>query len=273
MLIRQLAIIGGLVALAACGGSPEGPSPTPQSLRITPSVDLIRIKASETLIAVTTSTGGAESNATATWTSDTPAVAQIDANGRVTGQASGSSMITARANGLSATTTLRVVPDYHGRWEGTTRVTACADEGDFRTLCDDVAGGGVPLVTSVTQTRDALSADVDFDGAKGRISTSVQPNGRFVTTRQLTLTIEDITFEVGLLEWDTTTTDNQLMTGRYRLEIRHSLLTGFWRLDGDFAAVQKTSGTPGLVAVDGISHKSTRARLFGRLSSAASRRK
>ena len=89
----------------------------------------------------------------------------------------------------------------------------------------------------------------------------------------MTLTIEDITFEVGLLEWDTTTTDNQLMTGRYRLEIRHSLLTGFWRLDGDFAAVQKTSGTPGLVAVDVISHKSTRARLFGRLSSAASRRK
>ena len=256
---------------AACGGSSPGPSAVPQSLAISPALDLLRIKASETLSAAVTASNGQQTPATATWSSDAPAVASIDANGRITGQASGNATISAQASGLRAAVTLRVVPDYHGRWEGMTRVTGCADEGDFDTLCDEVLGGGLPLSTSITQTRDAVTADVDFDGAQGRISTTIQSSGRLVTTGQLTLTIEGLAFDVALSEWDTTSVDNQSMTGRYRLEVRHARLTGFWRLEGEFVSIQKTSGTPGVASLTGISGRQS-SRLFSRLPRIAGRK-
>lgn len=263
MRIGQWLVVAGLMVSAACGGSSSpGPSAVPQSLAISPAVDLLKIKASETLSAALTASNGQQTPATATWTSDAPSVASIDANGRVTGQASGNATISAQASGLRQTVAVRVVPDYHGRWEGITRVTGCADEGDFDTLCDDVVGGGLALRASITQTRDAITADVDFDDAKGRITTTIQSNGRLVTTGQLALTIEGIAFDVALSEWDTTSVDNQSMTGRYRLEVRHALLTGFWRLEGDFVSIQKTSGTPG---VGSMAVRPSPSRLFSRL--------
>jgi hypothetical protein len=261
---------------AACGGSPTGPGGTvsgSQSLTISPGVDLLRIRASETLSAALTANNGQPTPTTATWTSDAPAVASIDANGRITGQASGNATISAQASGLRATVTLRVVPDYHGRWEGITRVTGCADEGDFDTLCDEVVGGGLPLSTSITQTRDAVTADVNFDDATGRISTMIQSSGRLVTTGQLTLVIEGVAFDVALSEWDTTSVDNQQMTGRYRLEVRHALLAGFWRLEGELVSIQKTSGTPGVASMAAISGRQSPSRLFSRLPRVAGRRK
>jgi hypothetical protein len=272
MRIGQWLVVAGLLISAACGGSSSpGPSAVPQSLAISPRIDLVKIKAFETLSAALTASNGQQTAATATWTSDAPAVASIDANGRVTGQGSGSATIAAQASGLRDTLPVRVVPDYHGRWEGMTRVTGCADEGDFDTACDEVVGGGLPLSTSITQTRDAVTADVDFDGARGRISTTIQSSGRLVTTGQLTLTFEGIAFDVALSEWDTTSVDNQAMTGRYRLEVRHALLTGFWRLEGDFVSIQKTSGTPGVAAMSGISGRQSSSRLFSRLPRIAGR--
>lgn len=272
MRIGQRVVVAGLLVSWGCGSSPPGPSPLPQTLAISPAVDLLRIRASETLSAALTASNGQQTPATATWTSDAPAVASVDASGRVTGQTSGSATIAAQASGLRATVTLRVVPDYHGRWEGITRVTACADEGDFDTLCDEVVGGGMPLSTSITQTRDAVTADVNFDDATGRISTTIQSSGRLVTTGQLTLVVEGISFDVALSEWDTTSTDNQLMTGRYRLEVRHALLTGFWRLDGELVSIQKTSGTPGVASMTGVSGRQSPSRVFSRLPIVARRK-
>ena len=276
MRIAHWLALGGLMASAACGGSPTGPGgngPAAQSLTLSPGLDLLKIKASETLSAALTSANGQQTPTTATWTSDTPAVASVDASGRVTGQASGNATISAQASGLRQSLTLRVVPDYHGRWEGFTRVTGCADEGDFDTLCDEVVGGGLPLSASITQTRDAITADVNFDDAKGRISATIQSSGRLVTTGQLTLTIDGIAFDVALSEWDTTSVDNQSMTGRYRLEVRHARLTGFWRLEGEFVSIQKTSGTPGVRSTTGISGRPSPSRLFSRLPWVAGRGK
>jgi hypothetical protein len=94
---------------------------------------------------------------------------------------------------------------------------------------------------SFMQDRDAVSGEVDFDGAHGPVSTSIQIDGRLVMSSMLTLTIEDITLDVRLAEWDTASTDNQRMAGRFRLEIRHPLLAGSWTLNGELARLQKTS--------------------------------
>jgi len=112
---------------------------------------------------------------------------------------------------------------------------------------------------------------VNFDDDRGRISTTIQSSGRLVTTGQLTLTIDGIAFDVALQEWDTTSVDNQAMTGRYRLEVRHALLTGFWRLEGEFVSIQKTSGTPGVTSLAGISGRQLPTRLFSRLPRVAAR--
>jgi hypothetical protein len=137
-----------------------------------------------------------------------------------------------------------------------------------------VTGGGLPLTLSITQNRDAISGDVDFDGARGPVSTSVQVDGRLVTSGSLTLVVDGITFDVALSDWDTATTDNQRMTGRFRLDVRHALLSGFWRLEGDLASIQKTATTPTAT----LSHPTgtTRAApgpLSGRLKQIARRRR
>jgi hypothetical protein len=185
---------------------------------------------------------------------------------------SGATTITAQVDGMSATITVRVVPDYHGHWEGLTRVTDCTDDGDFSDLCAEVIGGALLLSTSISQTRDAVAVDLDFDGAKGRVSTTIQPNGRLLMSGPLTLTIDGIVFEVSLEEWDTTSADNQSMTGRYRLEVRHALLNGSWKFQGELATVEKISGTPGLSASIAPTSGATRERLFGRLRQATRRK-
>jgi len=278
-MIKKLSLAAAsLVVMAGCDKGPTSPTPqvssSPVSISITPATDLLKIKSFESFAATTTSANGTPRVATATWSSDNPAIASVDGGGRVTGNASGRAEITAQADGLRAIVNLRVVPDYHGRWEGGTRVTACTAEGDFRGACTDVIGGSLPLTLSVAQNRDVISGDVDFDGARGPVSTSVQVDGRLVTTGSLTLVVDGIAFDVALSDWETATTDNQRMTGRFRLDVRHALLSGFWRLEGDLASVQKTATTPGATLSEPAgSRRTVPGPLSGRLQQIAKRRR
>jgi hypothetical protein len=231
--------VAALALVAGCGKSPTAP-PAAVSLVISPAVDLIRIKASESFT-VTASGNGAPRAIAASWSSDNPAIASVDVSGRVTANTSGRATLTAAAEGVRATHTLRVVPDYQGQWDGVTRVVACTADGDFQGACDGIVGGGPRIRLSFTQDRDAVSGEVDFDGAHGPVSTSIQIDGRLVMTSTLSLTIEEITFDVALAEWDAASTDNQRMAGRFRLEIRHPRLAGSWTLNGELATLLKTS--------------------------------
>ena len=60
-----------------------------------------------------------------------------------------------------------MIPDDHGPWDGMTRLTACTVEGDWNGACDDLLGSGLPMTLAVTQARDAISGDVDFDVREG----------------------------------------------------------------------------------------------------------
>ena len=233
--------VAALALVAGCGKSPTAPPPPAVSLVMSPSVDMIRIKATESFSVTTSSGNGGPRVVSASWTSDNPAVASVEASGRATANASGRATLTAAAEGARATHTLRVVPDYQGQWDGVTRVVACTADGDFQGICDGLEQGGPPIRLSFRQDRDAVSGEVDFDGAHGPVSTSIQIDGRLVMSSMLTLTIEDITLDVTLAEWDTASTDNQRMAGRFRLEIRHPLLAGSWTLNGEIARLQKTS--------------------------------
>jgi hypothetical protein len=270
-------VVAGLVTMTGCDGGPTNPTPQPSSvavaISIAPATDLIKIKSSESFSATTTSANGTPQAATATWSSDNPAVASVEPAGRTTGNASGRATISAQVEGLRATINLRVVPDYHGRWQGVTRLTGCTAEGDFAGACADAIGGDLALTLAVSQNRDAIAGDVDFDGARGPVSTSVQVDGRLVTTGALTLAVDGITFNVALSEWNTATTDNQRMTGRFGLDIRHPLLSGFWRLEGDLASIQKTAGTPTATLHDQASAGQSAGSLARRLKQVVERRR
>ena len=271
-------IVAGLVAMAGCDSGPTGPTAQPSSqavsISIAPATDLIKIKSSESFSATTSSANGTSRAATATWSSDNAAVASVDAAGRTTGNASGRATISAQAEGLRATVNLRVVPDYHGRWEGVTRLTGCTADGDFSGSCTDVVGQGLSMTLAITQNRDTITGDVDFDGARGPVSTSIQVDGRLVTTGALTLDLDGIVFDVALSEWDAASADNQRMTGRFRLDVRHARLSGSWRLEGELMSIAKTAATPTVRSVGSArSAGAQTSTLADRLQEVVKRRK
>lgn len=270
MITKLSLVVVGLTIVAACDkGPPTDPRRVADTLSIA-GADLIKIKASESFSATKTGSGGPRVVA-ATWQSDNVSVASIDGSGRATGVGSGLATITADVEGLHATAAVRVVPDYHGRWEGMTRLTGCTADGDFRDACTGAIGSGMSLTTSITQNRDAISGEVDFDGAKGPVSTSVQVDGRIVTTGKLALIVDGIAFDVDLSEWETTSVDNQRMSGRFRLGVRHARLAGSWNLSGELATIQKTSGAPLNTPAPAHRSGSDTTALADRLASVAKR--
>lgn len=250
-------VIALLTTVVACGGSggggpaaPSPPAPTITGLSITPATDLIRIKASESFAVTATLSNGSSQSVQATWGSDTPGVATIDSSGRATGVANGQATIFADYQGQRATRLLRVVPDYHGRWRGDWSVTACAEEGDWRGVCREFTTGSLwALNLGVTQTRDTVTGTTDFgDDLPGPVSGTIRTSGHLVVSGTYTITIEGLPMEVTVSDWETLTTDNERMTGRFRLGMRAAGLQGSFRTDGELRIVSKTSATPLLAA-------------------------
>ncbi|MBI3804505.1 MAG: VCBS repeat-containing protein [Nitrospirae bacterium] len=109
--------IGLFSIIAACGGggggNENGPGPTPNpiiaAIEVSPASVTIAKNSSQQFSAVARdSSGNALSGVTFTWSSDTPTIVSIDANGLASGLAEGSATITATSGGLSKTATIQV---------------------------------------------------------------------------------------------------------------------------------------------------------------------
>ena len=118
----SLVLVFGLVS---CGGEGERPptsptpTPTPTALAITSSTDLLKINQIEPFTLRAPMSDGSTRTVAGTWSSDSPAVATVDSNGRVTAAGSGETAISAEVKGLrAAPRRIRVLPDYQGRWSG-----------------------------------------------------------------------------------------------------------------------------------------------------------
>ncbi len=175
-----------LLGLVSCGGGEEGPpntgpSPTVTGLSITSSTDLLKINQSETFTVTATMSNGSTTAVTASWRSENPTVATVDANGRVTGIGSGETAISAESNGVRATPrTIRVLPDYQGRWSGDWRIAGCTTDGDWaRTdICRDVPVDSLlNLALVLTQDRDNASGNVTLDDLTGPAQGPIRPGG------------------------------------------------------------------------------------------------
>jgi hypothetical protein len=223
------------------------PTPTISGLAITSSNDLLKINQAQTFTATATMSNGSTAVVPATWRSDNPAVATVDANGRVTGIGAGETAISAESSGVRATPrSIRVVPDYQGRWSGDWRVASCTADGDWtRTdVCRDApVNSQFPFVLALTQDRDTAGGNVQLDDLAGPVQGSIRVSGQLSITGTVSFVEEGIVFEWTVADWETLTTDNQRMTGRFTISFRTSGLQGSVRLNGELRAVSKTAGT------------------------------
>jgi hypothetical protein len=214
-------------------------------LAITSSIDLLKINQVETFTATATMSNGSTAVVTATWRSDSPAVATVDANGRVTGISSGETAISAESNGVRATPrSIRVLPDYQGRWSGDWRVAGCTADGDWaRTdVCRDIPVGTLlPFGLALTQNRDTATGNVQLDDVGGPVEGSISLGGHLVIAGRFTSADAGIVIEAAVGDWETVTTDNQRMTGRFSLTFRAPGLQGSVRFNGEPRIVAKTA--------------------------------
>jgi hypothetical protein len=149
---------------------------------------------------------------------------------------------------MQATRALRVVPDYEGRWTGDAQITACVDDGDWRRVgfCEDLGIGGLfPTILALTQDRDHVTGNGSFDDMSGPVQGAIRTSGHIGLDGSFTVTVEGVPFDVTVSNWETLSTDNQRMTGRYALSFRAAALQGSARIDAELRIV--TKGASGVV--------------------------
>jgi hypothetical protein len=216
-------------------------------IAIASTTDLLKIAQSETFTLTATMSDGGTRAVTGTWRSEGPAVATVDSNGRVTGVGSGETAISAESDGARATPrTIRVLPDYQGRWSGDWRLAGCTPDGDWaRTdICRDVPVGTLlPFGLTLTQNRDTATGTATLDDVAGPVQGSIRLAGQLGVGGTFTFTDQGITIDVTVTDWETTTTDNQRMTGRFVVVFRAAGLQGSVRFDGELRIVSKSAAT------------------------------
>jgi hypothetical protein len=205
------------VFAAACGNSsPAEPTKAVSSLSMSPGTDWLKVKGTEKFSVTAQYSTGAAEPVTPTWASDNAGVATVDASGTVTGIGSGQATITATYQGKSVTRTLRIIPDYAGRWTGNWVVNSCTVQGLPASWCDPIRNGAFPATLDIRQSKDVVSADWTFQETSGTHPGTIAPNG--------TLTLTGSTLQNGvtieITSWQTITTDNRTMTGAFSLTWR-----------------------------------------------------
>jgi len=130
------------------------------------------------------------------WRSDAVAVATVTDAGLVTGVGNGQANVYVITGGRQGQQVIRVVPDYHGEWEGTLRVTSCAQTGVFAeiSLCSDVPPNSTEgFDLTLTQTAEALSVLMYLGGGFQTVSTPIAGDGSAAFAGRSSYTEEGIT--------------------------------------------------------------------------------
>ena len=106
---------------------------------------------------------------------------------------------------------------------GDWRLVGCTADGDWSRsdICQDVPVGTLlPFGLALTQDRDTASGTATLDDVVGPVQGSIRLAGQLDVGGTFTFTDEGVTIDVTVTEWETTTTDNQRLTGRFVLVFR-----------------------------------------------------
>ena len=131
--------------------------------------------------------------------------------------------------------------------------TACSDDGDWRGACETFPSGSLfHLSLDLTQTRDTISGTTDVgDDLPGAVTGTIRMDGPLVLSGTYAIVIEGIPVEITVADWETVTTDNERMTGRFRVSIRAPGLQGSMGVEGEARIVAKTSASTLVSATEG----------------------
>ena len=218
----------------ACSGVTQ---PTPRSqpaalvFSIVPTIESLKIGATERLSVVTTS-GGTRRTVPAVWSSEKTSVAMVSDDGVVSAVAEGAAIILAVAEGQQLRQAMRVVADHGGLWTGTRRVVGCQRlSGAGPDLCRFVIVGGgavLPLSVTLTHAGSSITGNLDLLAGptpvrSGHVLGSFSETGALQLTGVLHSTVSGHVSEtmIGTGDWTTTlTAGTNRMAGRFIVNSR-----------------------------------------------------
>jgi hypothetical protein len=112
-------------------------------------------------------------------------------------------------------------------------------------ICRDVPVGSLsPFELALTQGRDSAAGTVTLDDVAGPVQGAIQRGGQLTLAGAFTAAGEGIALDASITDWETTTTDNQRLSGRFALVFRAAGLQGTVRFNGELRIVAKTAAAP-----------------------------
>jgi hypothetical protein len=212
---------------------PSALPPRPDELVIAPPIEALKMGEREELAALLVRGDGTRVAVPATWSSDAPQVASVSAEGRVLAVGLGTTTIRATFEALSAQQSLRVVPDYAGRWSGQYRIAGCKrTSGSGPDICRNILNARLPLGVTLVQSAAVPVGTLDlYDNTGGLLETG-PVEGSIDETYALLLSgttrsVDPVhPRETTIADWRTTLTeDGARMTGRF---VQHETFVNFW---------------------------------------------
>jgi hypothetical protein len=251
--MRQLGAMVGLVVLGGCGGgggSPTPPSKTPQGITVNPiATTLIKIAQEQPYTASIRYSDGTEATVTATWQSDNQNVATIDPAGKAVGLNSGEATLIARADGLTGTLKIRVVPDYQGTWDGQYLIRGCRASGSFdpKDWCGAdgfKAGQRLPIGFAMLQERERLSGSIFIGSLEHTLdsSSAIRIDGGAALSGAGSYKSEDVTVNTNINP-SSVRAHGPTLTGTFTMTFTLTGYSGSASFDADLSSVTRVSLT------------------------------
>jgi hypothetical protein len=227
-----------IALLATSCQSTTTPTPVAQApdiLAIAPAMEALKLSSNVVLTAAIIAGDGTRRTVAASWSSDAPDVVSIQPDGRIFGVQLGRSTIRASYETLTASLSMRVVPDYGGNWNGEYRVAGCVRVGGGGPdpFCRFTLGATFRLRTTLAQSGAILSGTLDLYDNTGRVVVETGPvDGTVDETDALRLSGTLLGTDLSerdvdtLSDWNTAlSSDSASMKGKF---VRNWSFQNFW---------------------------------------------
>jgi len=185
-------------------------------LSINNSMSTLLIGQTGTLTATGSYSDGSTRSIFPNWTSSNSSVVSVDGNGRLTAVSAGSVTITAAAEGRSATTQVRGLPDFSGNWSVQWRHTTCDVPPRWGAGFCNVSGLQTARVNLQRSGVDGIVGSYDNGiGWIGTVSGQVSTNGTLSLTGRLDSPRRTATFYSNFINWNAQLTSGLGFTGTF----------------------------------------------------------
>ena len=257
--------IAGTLTLAACGGNsnPHSPSVEPSVTVSFPGGPLFISSSTQFEARETLRDGTTRLASSVGWSSDRPNVASVSPLGVVTAVSAGEATISADANGVRGSLTIRVFPSFAGDWAGRETAVTCVDSGELTGFCSLSRIVGDVFLHSSSLTQSLASVTAVFrtnDDQRATMTGSITIDGELQLSSAQALP-PDPEFDLHVENWKTRSDTPSRMTGAYDAVVNVPGLTGSARVGVRLDNVSRVSMVTAASARGGHSGSTLRSRI------------